>query len=84
LRSLLVQAGFQDVIIRPEVKMIHFPSPEKFVELLIGGSSLANQIDQSTLAKLTTEVSLELPPFVQKGELLFTMGVHFAVAHKTR
>ncbi|HEY4035374.1 MAG TPA: methyltransferase domain-containing protein [Ktedonobacteraceae bacterium] len=81
LRSLMVKAGFQDVIIRPEVKMIRFPSPAKFVQSLITGSSIADQVDESTMAKLITEASLELQPFVKNDELSFPMGVHFAVAH---
>lgn len=81
LRSLMVNAGFQDVIIRPEVKMVRFPSPAKFVESLITGSSITDQVDESSMAKLVAEVSLELQPFVKNDELLFPMGVHFAVAH---
>jgi hypothetical protein len=81
LRSLMVNAGFQDVIIRPAVKMVRFPSPAKFVESLITGSSVADQVDESTMAKLVTETSLELQPFVNNDGLSFPMGVHFAVAH---
>jgi ubiquinone/menaquinone biosynthesis C-methylase UbiE len=81
LRSLMVNAGFQDVVIRPEVKMIRFPSPAKFIQSLITGSSLADQVDENTMAKLITEVSLELQPFVKNDGLSFPMGVYFAVAH---
>jgi ubiquinone/menaquinone biosynthesis C-methylase UbiE len=81
LRSLMGHAGFQDVVIRPAVKMIRFPSPAKFVQFLITGSSIADQVDENTMAKLITEVSLELQPFVKNDELSFPMGVHFAVAH---
>jgi hypothetical protein len=81
LRSLMVNAGFQDVIIRPEMKMIRFPSPAKFVESLITGLSLAGQVDQKSMAKLIDEASLELQPFVKNDKLSFPMGVHFAVAH---
>lgn len=80
LRSLMVEAGFQDSIIRPAVKMIRFPSPATFVEFLINGTSLVGQIDESTKAKLVTEVSLELQPFVKNDEFSFPMGVHLAVA----
>jgi len=82
LRSLMVDAGFEDITIRPEVKMIRFPSPTTFVEDLITGSSIASQVDQITLAKLKTEVSQELQPFAKKGALSFPMGVHFAVAQR--
>ena len=82
LHTLIVDAGFQDVIIRPEVKMIHFPSPAKFVEDLITGSSMASQVGKITLAQLINEVSLELQPFVKKDGLSFPMGIHFAVAHR--
>jgi len=81
LRSLMVNAGFQDVIIRPEVKMIRFSSPAKFVESLITGSSIAGQIDEKTMTKLIAETSLELQPFVKNDRLSFPMGVRFAVAH---
>ncbi len=81
LRSLMVEAGFQDVIVRPEVKMIRFPSPATFVESLLTGSSIASQVDENTKAKLITEVSLELQPFVKHDDFSFPMGVHFAVAH---
>jgi len=80
LRSLMVEAGFQDVIIRPKVKMIQFPSPAKFVQSLITGSSIASQVDENTKAKLISEASLELQPFVKNAELSFPMAVHFAVA----
>jgi ubiquinone/menaquinone biosynthesis C-methylase UbiE len=81
LRSLMVNAGFQDVIIRPEMKMIRFPSPAKFVESLITGSSIVDQVDEKTMATLIAEASLELQPFVKNDKLSFPMGVHFAVAH---
>lgn len=81
LRSLMVEAGFQDVIVRPAVKMIRFPSPAMFVESLLTGSSIASQVDKNTKAKLITEVSLELQPFVKNDDFSFPMGVHFAVAH---
>jgi len=81
LRSLMIEAGFQDVIVRPEVKMIRFPSPATFVESLLTGSSIASQVDENTKAKLITEVSLELQPFVKHDGFSFPMGVHFAVAH---
>jgi len=81
LHSLLVDAGFQDVIICPEVKMIRFPSPATFVQALITGSSIASQVDDDTMAQFITEVSLQLQPFMRKGELSFPMGGHLAVTH---
>lgn len=81
LRSLMVNAGFLDVIIRPEMKMIRFQSPAKFVESLITGSSLAGQVDKKNMAEIIAEASLELQPFVKNDKLSFPMGVHFAVAH---
>lgn len=80
LHSLMVEAGFQDSIVRPAVKMIRFPSPAMFVESLINGTSLVGQIDDNTMAKLIAEVSLELQPFVKNDEFSFPMGVHLAVA----
>ncbi len=81
LHSLMVEAGFQDIIIRPAVKMIRFPSPAQFVQDVITGSSIAGQVDESTIAKLIPEISLELQPFLKNDELSFPMGVYFAVAH---
>jgi ubiquinone/menaquinone biosynthesis C-methylase UbiE len=82
LYSLLVNAGFQDVIIHPEVKMIRFPSPATFVQSLITGSSIASQVDEKTTTQLITEVSLELQPFMRKNELSFPMGGHLAAMHR--
>lgn len=82
LRSLIVNAGFQDIIIRPEVRMIRFPSPAAFVQSLITGSSIADQVDDTTLTSLIAEVSLELQPFVKNNELSFPMGGYLAVGHK--
>lgn len=82
LHALIVDAGFQDVVIRPEVKMIHFSSPATFVKQLITGSSIANQVDETMMASLITEASLELQPFVRKDELSFPMGIYLVAAHR--
>jgi hypothetical protein len=82
LRSLIVHADFQDVSVRPEVKMMRFPSPTLFAQSLINGSGIADQVDDTTKATLVKEVDRELQPFVKNNELSFPMGAYLAVVHK--
>jgi hypothetical protein len=60
--------------------MIRFPLPATFVESLLTGSSIASQVDENIKARLITEASLELQPFVKNDNFSFPMGMHFAVA----
>ena len=82
LRSLLVEAGFHQIVIRPEIKIIHFPSPEKFVHCLIMGSPRGSQIDEQSLAKIISQTSARLQSYTRQGELFFPMRAHLASARR--
>jgi hypothetical protein len=49
LRRLLTDAGFHDVMVRSDVRMVRFASPEALVQYQVAGSPLAGHVAQRTM-----------------------------------
>lgn len=84
LRTLLTGAGFGDVVLRPAVKALRFPSPEEFVRLYVAATPLAGVVAQANddaRAALIAEVSAALKPYVDPQGLAFPIETHLAVAY---
>jgi ubiquinone/menaquinone biosynthesis C-methylase UbiE len=85
LQRLVAEAGFRDVIVRPAVKVLHFPSPEEFVCRYISGvAPLAQMVAQATdsaRTALLTAVGVALGSYVGADGLAVPKASHLVTAH---
>lgn len=90
LRRLLVDAGFQRVMIEPRSLMVRLPEPARFVYLTIAGAAtsvpaVAN-LDPAARDELVKAIGKRARAAVrryQDGDMLtFPMSTHIALAHK--
>jgi hypothetical protein len=73
LWALVVGAGFRDVVIRPVVKVLRFPSAEAFVQRYSAGAGalaqMVAQVDDHARAALLREVSAAVHAYVDADGL---------------
>jgi len=84
LRTLIIGAGFGDVIVQPAAKALRFPSSEEFVRLYVAATPLAGVVAKAsddTRAALVAEVSAALKSSVDHQGLAFPIEAHLALAH---
>ncbi len=63
LRSLLREAGFQDVVVTLDARVARFPSAEAMIQIMLAGSPLANimaETDPATMQLVIAEVETSL------------------------
>ena len=85
LRPRVRAAGFREIMIRPVVKILRFPSPDEFVLRYVAGSALASLVgdaDDDARAALLTEVNAGLQSYVDGQGLAFPIESNVAVARK--
>jgi hypothetical protein len=87
LRQLVIGAGFRDVTIATERKLIQFPSPTEYVRIQLAATplaSLAAQYDAAAWERLVDaivgDVGAALTPYVTDEGLIFPQVVHSALA----
>ena len=85
LERLAVDAGFRDVIVRPSVKVLHFPSAEEFVRRYISGvaplAQMVAQANDGARAAVLTAVSVALQSYVGADGLAIPKASHLVTAH---
>lgn len=82
LRSMLVEAGFQDVEVRSAVGAVRFASPEEFVVRRLAGSPLAGvttAAGAAVLAAIVADIGARLRAFVGAEGLTFPIGTNLAI-----
>jgi ubiquinone/menaquinone biosynthesis C-methylase UbiE len=85
LRSLLVEAAFRDVEVRPATEMVRFPSPVDFVRWQVAGSPLAGPVAQASeraREALLEHMGAALQPYTGAEGLVFPIEAHLARARK--
>ena len=85
LSPLIAGAGFRDITLQNARKMLHFPSPEAFVQRYVASSSLGSlvaQVDDHARAALLDEVRTALQPYSSAGGLGFPIETHLVRARK--
>jgi ubiquinone/menaquinone biosynthesis C-methylase UbiE len=85
LQTLLVAAGFRDVVIRPETGIVRFPSATHLVQSYVAGSPLAGHVAKATeeaRTALLSEVRVALQSYVSESGLTFPIEAHLASARK--
>jgi ubiquinone/menaquinone biosynthesis C-methylase UbiE len=85
LRALIAGAGFGDVVIRPAIKTLRFPSPEEFVQCYLAGSPLSGVVTQMSAdahAALLSDMDAALQSYVDSAGLAFPIEAHLAAAHR--
>jgi ubiquinone/menaquinone biosynthesis C-methylase UbiE len=85
LRRVVTEAGFCDVVVRPAVKVLHFPSAEEFVRRYVSGvAPLAQMVAQaadSARAALLVAVGAALRSYVGADGLAIPKASHLVTAH---
>ena len=86
LRALVVGAGFGEVIIRPVVKVLRFPSAEAFVQRYIASvaplAQMVAQADDQARAALLREVSAAVQAYVDADGLAMPKASHLVTARR--
>ena len=83
LHQLITHAGFHDVVIRFEVRMVRFPSPEALVQSYAAGSPLAGHVagaDDMARTRLFGDVRTALQSYVDGEGLAFPIQGHLITA----
>jgi hypothetical protein len=88
LRTLVSDAGFQQIEVTPRSLDVHFPAPERFVQLTVLGAATSvptfAQLDSAARSALVQSVSREVEAVMQddrQGDrLTFPMFTHIAIA----
>jgi ubiquinone/menaquinone biosynthesis C-methylase UbiE len=81
LRRLIASAGFRDVMIRPEVGRVRFPSTEDFVRDYVAGTPLADfvaKVGDDARAALLSNVRAALTAYETAQALEFPIEGHLA------
>jgi len=85
LQALLVGTGFRDVMIRPTVKVLRFPSAAEFVRRYISGvaplAQMVAQVDDHARAALLREVSVALQGYTDAAGLTMPKASHLVTGH---
>jgi ubiquinone/menaquinone biosynthesis C-methylase UbiE len=85
LRTLLSDAGFGDVRIRSDVRMVRFASPEALVQYQVAGSPLAGhvaQADDAAREALIRDVTTAMQGYLNDEGVAFPIEGHIAVGKK--
>ena len=84
LHNLMTHTGFQDVVIRFDVRMVRFPSPEALVQSYAAGSPLARHVaeaDDTARERLFGDVRTALQSYIDGEGLAFPIQGHLITAH---
>jgi ubiquinone/menaquinone biosynthesis C-methylase UbiE len=84
LHNLLSQAGFTNVRVGADVRMVRFASPDALVRYQVAGSPLASHVaaaDDSAREALMREVSAALQCYLNDDGLAFPIEGQVALAH---
>jgi ubiquinone/menaquinone biosynthesis C-methylase UbiE len=83
LRTLIGEASFSDITIRPALKTLRFPSPDEFALRYASGSALASLVadaDDDARTGFLAEVKEKLQRYVDDQGLAFPIESNVAVA----
>ncbi len=85
LRGLFTEAGYREVRIDSEVRMVRFGSTEEFIRYQIGGSPLAahlNEADEDVWSRLAVAVEGSMSRFSDDEGLAWPIQGHIVSARK--
>ena len=83
MRALVTDANFTDIVVRPAVKTLRYPSAEEFIFRHITGSPLGSavsQAGQSARAAMLAEIQTRLTSAVDESGLAFSIEANIVVA----
>ena len=82
----MTEAGFRDIVIRPTVKMIRFPSAEAFTARYISSvaplARMVSEVDDSARTALLNDMREALQSYVDADGLAIPTESHLVTAHK--
>ena len=85
LRRLVVGARFTDISVRPDAKVLRYPSSDEFVLRYVAGSALAAAMagaDEAARSALLAEVAERLQSYVDEHGLAFPIESNIVTAHR--
>ena len=85
IEAPMLEAGFCDVVIRPRVKIVRFPSAEAFTMRYISGvaplARMVSEVDDGARAALVEDVSAALQSYEGADGLAIPTASHLVTAH---
>ena len=85
LRRLVAGARFNDISVRPDVKVLHYPSSDEFVLRYGAGSPLASAVtgaDDSARAALLADISARLQSYIDEQGMAFPIESNIIIARR--
>ena len=86
IEVLLRDAGFRDIVIRPMVKTLRFPSAEAFTVRYISAveplARMVSEVDDNARTALLEDMSAALRPYVDPDGLAIPTASHVVTANK--
>ena len=84
IETPIQEAGFRDIVIRPTVKTVHFPSAEAFTMRYISGiaplARMVSEVDDNARTALLEDVSQALKSYVGTDGLAIPTASHLVTA----
>ena len=85
IEALLREAGFRDIVIRPVVKTLRFPSVEAFTMRYISAvgplAQMVSEVDDNARTGLLTDMNAALQSYVDADGLAIPTASHLVTAH---
>ena len=85
LRRLVAGARFKDISVRPDAKVLRYPSPDEFLLRYVAGSPLAAAMagaDEAARSALLAEVAERLQSYVDEHGMAFPIESNIVTAHR--
>ena len=85
LRQLALNAGFTNVAVRIDARLVRFPSPEELVRrTVLGAPTMLRALataDAATLQRLVDEVTRTMAPYIDDADLAVPLATHILLAN---
>jgi ubiquinone/menaquinone biosynthesis C-methylase UbiE len=85
IRTMVAEAGFEDIQIHLEIISMRYPSPEEFLKREAASSPLAGEIetmDPETRKKLADDLNRSLEAYIDDRGVVFPMETSMIIANK--
>ena len=85
IHDLMTQAGFQEVVVRPQVLTTRMPLPEEYVPQHLAALPVAGDfaaLDDGTRAALVRQIHRKLQAYIEGDRLVYPDEIHLATARK--
>ena len=85
VEAVMREVGFRDIVIRPTIKLVRFPSAEAFTIRYISGvaplARMVSEVDDRARTSLLEDMSAALQKYVDADGLALPTASHLITAH---